>query len=163
MKPLMSYTAGLKRRLRTVLGSKKIVAVMAVGAMCVTLLLVRAIKAYPSPSDDSNSAVLLEEAMRGKKAVSMIFDISELPVEMLYPGIIVDIVDRSNAPAVENLVKGVTVVGLSYLAEREQAKVFVAVNEDEGLRILGAGDKKLGLVIVGQGQSNEDDIEIIEF
>ncbi len=159
----MSYTAGLKRRLRTVLGSKKIVAVMAVGAMCVTLLLVRAIKAYPSPSDDSNSAVLLEEAMRGKKAVSMIFDISELPVEMLYPGIIVDIVDRSNAPAVENLVKGVTVVGLSYLAEREQAKVFVAVNEDEGLRILGAGDKKLGLVIVGQGQSNEDDIEIIEF
>jgi len=136
---------------------------MAVGAMCVTLLLVRAIKAYPSPSDDSNSAVLLEEAMRGKKAVSMIFDISELPVEMLYPGIIVDIVDRSNAPAVENLVKGVTVVGLSYLAEREQAKVFVAVNEDEGLRILGAGDKKLGLVIVGQGQSNEDDIEIIEF
>jgi len=136
---------------------------MAVGAMCVTLLLVRAIKAYPSPSDDSNSAVLLEEAMRGKKAVSMIFDISELPVEMLYPGIIVDIVDRSNAPAVENLVKGVRVVGLSYLAEREQAKVFVAVNEDEGLRILGAGDKKLGLVIVGQGQSNEDDIEIIEF
>lgn len=159
----MAYTASLKRRLRTILNSKKMVAVIAVSAMLFTILAVRAIKSFPSKENDDSGAALLEEAMKGKNAVSILFDISELPVEMLYPGVLVDVIDRSNAPSVESLVEGVTVVGLSYLPQREQAKVFIAVSEEQSLKVLGSVDKKLGLVIVGHGQDQEDDIEIIEF
>ena len=132
-------------------------------SLCGTLVAVKFIKSFRTNEED-NGAVLLEEALKGKKAVSMLFNISELPVELLYPGAKVDVIDRTGAD-VESLVDDITVVGVSYLPEREQAKVFVAVSQDQSMKILGAEGKKLGIVVVGSADypSDDDDIEIIEF
>lgn len=132
-------------------------------SLCGTLVAVKFIKSFRTNEED-NGAVLLEEALKGKKAVSMLFNISELPVELLYPGAKVDVIDRTGTD-VESLVDDITVVGVSYLPEREQAKVFVAVSQDQSMKILGAEGKKLGIVVVGSADypSDDDDIEIIEF
>ena len=159
---MANFTGNLKRLLKTALNSKKMVAVISLISLCGTLLAVKFIKNYSSKPVTDNEAVLLEQAMKGKKAVSMLFNMSDFPAELVYPGVKIDVVDKTN-PDIESIVTGVTVVGISFLPEREQAKVFVAVNDNQSMKIMGAEGKKLGLVIVGATDNIDDDIEIEEF
>ncbi len=129
--------------------------------MLVTLFLVRLIRSVPANTDDEG-AVLLYEAIKDKKAVSVLFDISKLPLEIIYPGVKVDILNREPSGELDKLVSGVTVVGLSFLPDKDLAKLFVAVDEQESIKILEAADKDLDIAVLGDKQSSQD-IEIIEY
>ena len=162
MKLLTRYIQNLKRLLRIALNSKKMVAVICLISLFGTLLLVKFIKGYNTQDDYNDEDPVLEEAMKGKKAVSLLFNMSDLPVELLYPGVKVDVVDKTSSE-VSEVVENVTVVGVSFLPETQQVKVLIAVNDDQSFKVLGSGGKTLGLVILGSSNLANDEIEIVEF
>ena len=154
--------ANLKKRLRVVLTSKRLVILISVGSLAGTLLFVRVLKSYANQPVDEES-VLLREALKGKKAVSVLFNLSSLPMEFIYPGVKVDLVEK-NEKEVEYVVKDVYVVGVSIMEEGTKAKITLAVNNDESERIIKKEGQTLGLVVRGYGNKKElDDIEIVEF
>ncbi len=161
MKPFLDYMKNSKRLLRIILNSKKMVAVICVFSMFATLLLVRLIRSVPTDTDDEG-AVLLHDAIKDKKAVSVLFDIAKLPLEIIYPGVKIDLLNRDPSGEIDKLVSGVTVVGLSFLPDKDLAKLFIAVDEQESIKILEAGNKDLDIVVLGENP-NTQDIEIIEY
>ena len=157
-----TFMANLKKRLRVVLTSKRLVILISVGSLAGTLLFVRVLKSYANQPVDEES-VLLREALEGKKAVSVLFNLSSLPMEFIYPGVKVDLVEK-NEKEVEYVVKDVYVVGVSIMEEGTKAKITLAVNNDESERIIKKEGQTLGLVVRGYGNKKElDDIEIVEF
>jgi hypothetical protein len=154
--------ASLKKRLRVVLASKSMVAVISIASLLATLLFVRIIKNYSSQETDEEGA-LLYEALKGKKAVSVLLSLSSLPMEFIYPGVKVDLVEK-NEKEVNYIVKDVYVVGVAIVEEGTKAKITLSVNDEESERVMRKEGLDLGLVVRGYGNNKDfDDIEIVEF
>ena len=159
---LKDFIWNLRKRLRVILTSKRLVLIISIGSLLATLLFVRVLKNYSKHTADEEGA-LLYEALKGKKAVSVLFELSSLPMEFIYPGVKVDLVDK-NEKDITYVVKAVYVVGVTVVEEGSKAKITLAVNDDESERIIRKDGKNLGLVVRGDGNSKDfDDIEIVEF
>ena len=159
---LKIFMANLKKRLRVVLTSKRLVILISIGSLLATLLFIKVLKGYSNQHVDEEGA-LLYEVLKGKKAVSVLFNLSSLPMEFIYPGVKVDLVER-NEKEVEYIVKDVYVVGVSIVEEGTKGKITLAVNNDESERVIRREGQTLGLVVRGYGNNKDsDDIEIVEF
>jgi len=150
----------LKKRLRIVLTSKRLVLIIAIGSMLVTMLFVRVVKNWVS-SDSEDVDVFFEKAMDGKKAVSLLVKSSSLPIELLYPGVKVDVINK-NDDGVSYIVRDVYVVGISVMDEGQNAKVTLAVNKDESEKVLSIKGDNVSLLVRGNNSKESDDIEIVE-
>ncbi|MEI6079610.1 MAG: hypothetical protein WCQ53_03110 [bacterium] len=160
---MKGFIENLKKRLRVILTSKRLVLIISIGSLLATLLFVRVLKNYSRQTTGDEEGALLYEALKGKKAVSVLFELSSLPMEFIYPGVKVDLVDK-NEKDITYVVKAVYVVGVTVVEEGSKAKITLAVNDDESERIIRKDGKKLGLIVRGDGNSKDfDDIEIVEF
>jgi len=139
-----------------------LVILISVASLIGTLLFVKVLKSYANQPADEEGA-LLREVLKGKKAVSVLFNLSSLPMEFIYPGVKVDLVEKDERE-VEYVVKDVYVVGVSIVEEGTKAKITLAVNNEESERIIKKESQTLGLVVRGYDNKKElDDIEIVEF
>ncbi len=159
---LKIFMTSLKRRLRIILSSKLIVLFISIASLLATLGFVKLIKAYASDEEVNYSEAIIYEALNGKIAVSVNIPLSYLPMELLYPGVIVDLTEASG-DEVNYIVRDVAVVGLSIIESSTVAKVTVAVSSTEGEEILNAKQDKIRLLVKGNKDKDSDDIEIIEF
>lgn len=134
---------------------------ISIGSLLGTLLFVKVLKNYANEPHDDNGA-FLAEALKGKKAVSVLIKSESLPMEFLYPGVKVDLVDKKTQD-ITYVVKDVYVVGVSIVQEGAMTKVTLAVNNDEGERVIKTKSDDLGLIIRGYGSNKDnDDVEIVE-
>jgi hypothetical protein len=125
-----------------------------------TLVFVSLIKAYAGNEEQTYDDAIIYDALNGKIAVSVNIPLSYLPMELLYPGVIVDLTESLEKDT-NYLVRDVPVVGLSIIESGSVAKVTVAVSSVEGEEILNAKQDKIRLFV--KGDKNTADIEIIEF
>ena len=135
--------------------------IIAVGAMLGTMLFVKAIKSWASSGDGNEVDAFFEKAMDGKRAASILIKTSNLPVEMLYPGVKVDVVDKKE-DGVSYIVRDVYVVGVSVIDEGQNTKITLAVNKDESEKMLSVKSDNISLLIRGNNSKGNDDIEIEE-
>lgn len=152
----------LKRRLKLILASKLTVLLISLASLLGTLVFVKLIKAYTSDDETYYNEAIIYDALNGKIAVSVNVPVSYLPMELLYPGVAVDLTE-SLGNEINYLVRDVPVVGLSIIEAGTVAKVTVAVDSTEGEGILNAKQDKIRLFVKGDRDKNTDDIEIIEF
>ncbi|MEI6093368.1 MAG: hypothetical protein WCQ47_06770, partial [bacterium] len=104
-------------------------------------MFVKVLKGYSSKDVDEKDAFLYE-MLKGKKAVSVVFNLSSLPMEFIYPGVKVDIVER-NDKEVAYVVKDVDVVGVSIVEEGTKAKLIFTVSNEESEKIIKKTDTTL--------------------
>ena len=135
---------------------------ISVGSLLGTLGFVKLIKAYASDEDVNYSEAIIYDALSGKIAVSVNIPLSYLPMELLYPGVVVDLTETSG-DEVNYIVRDVAVVGLSIIEAGTMAKVTVAVSSTEGEEILNTNQDKIRLFVKGDKDKDSDEIEIVEF
>lgn len=151
----------LKKQLRVVLTSKRLVLLISIGSLLGTLLFVRVLKHYTFSNEEQEVPVLLD-ALKGKKAVSVSLKLSSLPMDFIYPGVRVDLVEVKDS-IVSYVVKDVYVVGIGVMSEENLAKITLAVNNDESENIMKKDGQTLSLIVRGEGNNKDlDDIEIVE-
>jgi hypothetical protein len=138
------------------------VLLISIASLLGTLAFVKLIKAYAKDDDTSYNEAIIYDALNGKIAVSVNIPLAYLPMELLYPGVAVDLTE-SLGDDLNYLVRDVSVVGLSIIEAGTMAKVTVAVSSAEGEEILNAKQDKIRLFVKGDRDKNTDDIEIIEF
>ena len=156
----------LKRRFKLILSSKLAVLFISLASLLGTLLFVSFIKSYEAhpdlEADYAAYEALINEAMKGKTAVSVNIPMAFLPLELLYPGVNVDITDTSRED-IRYLARNVTILGLSTIGTGALARLTLAVSPSQGEDILNAKQDSIGLLVKGENSSDIDEIEIVEF
>jgi len=163
---LKGFLIKLRQRLRIVLSSKVLVVTLAIGSLCFTMLFTYFLRNYNFGSAQANAntlEVFYEQALRGKKAVSVVFPSNKVPLDLLYPSVKVDVACKNSYGDPEYIVKDVFVVGLNVYEEGTLVKITLAVTEAQSERII-KNTSDLDILVRGDNKNSNDnnDIEIVE-
>jgi hypothetical protein len=128
--------------------------------MFATLAGVRLLKPIWENSDADTPDPLMTKLLEGKRAVSFVVKTSNLPLDLLYPGAMVDVTDIRNGE-VFYLAKNVAIAGLNIIEEGVSAKVTLAVDQTDSENLIKNRTETVSLIL-SSNKSDSTDIEIIE-
>lgn len=127
-----------------------------------TLLFVRMLKSAPAPEYAGDDVLYMAE-LKGKKAVTVTTSLSEIPLEFVFPGTRVDVVNKTGTE-VYNVANGVYVLGITILDEDSLARVVLAVDDAQSEALLKNRQGVLSFIVhSNHDASGSERIEIIEF
>jgi len=156
----MPFIRNSKRRLRLVLENKKTAGILLIVAMFATLIGVRLLKPIWESSQTDTPDPLMTKLLEGKRAVSLVVKANNLPLDLLYPGAMVDVTDVRNGE-VFYLAKGVAIAGLNIIEEGVSAKVTLAVDQQTSENIMKNRTDTVSLIL-SSNKPDSSDIEIVE-
>ena len=156
----MCFIRNSKRKLRLILENKRTAGILLVSAMLITLLGVRLLKPMWESRESDTPDPLMGKLLEGKRAVSLVVKTSNLPLDLLYPGAMVDVTDIRNGE-VFYLAKGVAIAGLNIIEEGVSAKVTLAVNQQDSENIIKNRSDTICLILSSKNPDSSD-IEIVE-
>jgi len=128
--------------------------------MFVTLLSVRLLKPMWESRESDIPDPLMEKLLEGKRAVSLVVKTSNLPLDLLYPGAVVDVTDIRNGE-IFYLARNVAIAGLNIIEEGVSAKVTLAVNQPDSENLIKNRTETVSLIL-SDNKHDSSDIEIVE-
>lgn len=162
MKSLMSFLKKFQKQLRIIVNSKKIILVICVVSFFITLFLAKFINSM-EVEEDNSLKIFYDSVMKDKKAVSVILSTRNIPIELLYPGIKVDLIEKSDDNEINYIVRDVFIISISVLGGEEKARVVLALNDFNSKKVLSTKSDSLRIILRGEeGSKNTNDIEIVE-
>jgi len=126
-----------------------------------TLFLVRFIKSYNTSENNTYNPLFYDALRNGRSAYSLTFNLEDIPVDLVFPGVKVDLIEKT-LEDVKYLVRNVFVVSVSFIENGEKVKIDLALNEIEIKNILLSNSKNLSLSVKGELEKEEEGLEIIE-
>jgi hypothetical protein len=113
--------------------------------------------------EDNSLKIFYDSVMKDKKAVSIILSTRNIPIELLYPGIKVDLIEKSDDNEINHIVKDVFIISISVLGGEEKARVVLALNDFDSKKVLSTKAESLRIILRGEEESEKsNDIEIVE-
>ena len=149
-----------KRKLRLILENKKTAGILLIVAMSITLLGVRLLKPIWESGETEAPDPLMGKLLEGKRAVSLVVKTSNLPLDLLYPGAMVDVTDIRNGEVLY-LARDVAIAGLSIIEEGVAAKVTLAVDQPDSENLIKNRTETVSLIL-SDNKHTSNDIEIVE-
>ncbi len=128
--------------------------------MFTTLIGVRLLKPIWESSEPDTPDPLMGKLLEGKRAVSLVVKTSNLPLDLLYPGAMVDVTDIRNGE-VFYLARDVAIAGLNIIEEGVAAKVTLAVNQPDSENLIKNRTETVSLIL-SDNKHTSNDIEIVE-
>jgi len=126
-----------------------------------TLFLVRFIKSYNTNAEETLNPLYYEALSSGKSAYSLVFNLEIIPIDLIYPGVKVDLIEK-DFQDVKYIVRNVYVVAVSFIENGEKVKIDLALNELEIKHLMLSKHENLVLSVRGLQEKEEEGIEIIE-
>jgi len=126
-----------------------------------TLFLVRFIKSYNTNEEETLSPLYYDALSSGKSAYSLVFNLELIPIDLIYPGVKVDLIEKG-IEDIKYIVRNVYVIAVSFIENGEKVKIDLALNELEIKNILLSKLENLVLSVKGFQEKEEEGIEIIE-
>lgn len=161
MKIIRKFLRNTKRKLILSVNSKLIVVMLSIFSLILTLFFVRYIKSYNNENEDSITAYYYQALKDGRSAVSIVINVDDTPIDLIYPGVKVDILEKQ-AQEVNFIVKNVYVVSATIYQDGEKIKVDLALNEQESKRVMLTNTSNLKLLVKGEDSKIGNTLEIQE-
>lgn len=143
------------------MNNKTFVVLLSVLSLFFTLLFVKYIKNHSTTDDKTLTPFYYEALQGGRSAVSVLFRTENLPVDLIYPGVKVDVVE-AETDDIKYLVKNVFIVAVSFMEDKETVKVDLALNEMESKRIILSKALNIKLLVKGLDDKDDNLLEITE-
>ena len=161
---LKKFLNKVKMQLRNILNAKRLVILSSVFALVFTIVFVKYLKLDSKKNEISQEDIFFEEALKNKKALTIVVETNEVSLDFIYPGVKVDLLNKSDGSDLNYIVQDVYVVGVNIIEEGAKAKVSLALTEEQSLKVLSVKGK-IGFLIRGNEDKNKkskEDIEIVE-
>lgn len=157
----------LRKKLRIIASGKRLVIFSSTFALLCTLLIVKNLKGKEVVKDDDENDYFefFENALQGKKAVSVSISVSDIPAELMYPGVRVDVLQKGKSKP-SGVVEDVLVLSMNIIDDNT-IKVTLALTDEQGKILNTFQQNQLSIMVRGKGiektkDNKDEDIEIVE-